>query len=345
MFVIRRDDGHLAGVLPLFIERFVTPLGRSRVAKLVGSDYTLAISTPTLEPHVAADAFAAAARQLFEDDRCDFVHLGPISEPSAELAGIRGAAGQLADVATTIRDIEVGSHTVFELEGGFDAYLGRLSRSSRGNYRRDVKRLNEAFKVEVDVVRDGPDVEREIEAFIDMHQAQWRAINKLGHYEDWPGAREYTVDLAKTLAERDALRLVRVRADDQVVAYNFCLKLNGTYYWRMAGRLRGETWDRHGLGRVVLMKMLETAAAEGVTSVEAGNGHYAYKDRLNAESVSLQSVVVRRRGVLPRLRTRFTLGLADALHLAYYKVWFQRVSPKVRVFRGSLWRSWIRRRF
>jgi len=38
------------------------------------------------------------------------------------------------------------------------------------------------------------------------------------------------------------------------------------------------------------------------------------------------------------------LAYADLLHLAYYRVWYIRVAPRLRVLSRPLWRSWIRRR-
>ena len=121
--------------------------------------------------------------------------------------------------------------------------------------------------------------------------------------------------------------------------------MNGTYYWRLPARLNGEQWDRFALGRVGLMKMIEVAAAEGATAIEAGTGRYEYKEKLNAKTLPLHSVVLCRRGLAPRLRARLTLAHGDILDFAYYRLWFNRVAPRIGILRRPLWRSWIRRRF
>jgi hypothetical protein len=54
---------------------------------------------------------------------------------------------------------------------------------------------------------------------------------------------------------------------------------------------------------------------------------------------------VARDGLASSTRARATLALGDLLNLAYYKVWFQRVAPRLPLKRGPLWRSWVRRRF
>jgi CelD/BcsL family acetyltransferase involved in cellulose biosynthesis len=342
--VVRRH-GELVGVLPFFIERSGVPLARARVAKLVGSDFTLVDVDPPLRPEVASEALAEALRRLFEDDRCDLVHLGPISGVTRLAADARSAVAELDDVAQIVRDREAGSHTLFRMPDGFDAYLQGLSKNQRSNYRRNVNKLKKTFDFEVDVVRDGPQLESEFEAFVAMHQAQWATVNKLGHYGDWPGSHEFALDMLRTLAREDRVRLIRLIADGQVVSYYFCFELHGTYYWRLPARLTGETWDRFALGRVGLLKMLEVASAEGATTIEAGTGRYEYKEQLNAETFAVHSLAVGRRGLTARARARLALALGDLLNLAYYRGWYLWLAPRLRVSRRPLWRSWIRHRF
>jgi CelD/BcsL family acetyltransferase involved in cellulose biosynthesis len=244
-----------------------------------------------------------------------------------------------------VADRESGLHTVFEMPDGFEGYMGTLSKNARHGYRRNVNKLNKTFRFEIDVVREGPALEREFEAFMGMHQAQWNANNKLGHFGDWPGSREFSRDLIRALAPTDQVRLIRLLADDQVVCYHWCLNINGTYHWRLLGRLSGEQWDRFGLGRVSQLKMMELASAEGATVIEAGTGRYEYKERLNAQTLPLHSIALCRRSLSSRLRARFTLAYGDFLNLAYYRAWYLRVARRAGILRRPLWRSWIRRRF
>jgi CelD/BcsL family acetyltransferase involved in cellulose biosynthesis len=343
VIAIRSRHG-LVGVLPFFIDRLATPLGRARVAKLVGSDSTLAVMEPLVQPDLAPEAFAVIIKQLFEDDRVDMVYVGPCSGTDASAAAVRMAASKLG-AGHIVRDREPGSHTVFNMPGGFEGYLKSLSSHQRSNFRRKLKKLNSAFALDLDVVREGPGLEREFGTFIEMHQAQWKAVNKLGHFDDWPGSREYSWDLVRSLAATDRVRLVRLLADERVVAYYWCFALGGIYYWRLSARLVGHEWDQFALGRVGVVKMLESASGDGATDIEAGIGSYGYKENLNAQTHPLQSIAVRRSGLLPHLRVLFTLAYGDFLDLAYYRVWYIRLAPRVKLLRRPLWRSWIRRRF
>jgi CelD/BcsL family acetyltransferase involved in cellulose biosynthesis len=344
LITVRADD-ELVAVFPFFIDSLRLPLGRTRVAKLVGSDSIVALVDPLVRLGVAPEAFALAVKRLFVDDRVDMVHVGPCSGTLPQVAAIRRSAGAIAGVARVIRDGESGSHTAFDLSGGFDTYLHGLSKNQRKAYRRNVNKLHKTFKICVDVVRDAPMLEREFEAFVEMHQTQWKAANKLGHFGDWPGSREFSRDLVRTLGRTDRVRLIRLLADDQVVTYYWCFAMNGTYYWRLSSRLSGEQWDQFALGRIGQMTMMDVAATEGATTIEGGPGRYEYKERSNGKSLPLYSVTLCRRGLAPRLRAMLTLTYGDLLNLLYYRVWYIRLAPRLGIRRRPLWRSWIRRRF
>ena len=340
-----RSGTELVGVLPFFIDKLRVPFGRARVAKLAGSDSTVALVEPLVHTRVAIEALALAMRQLFEDDRVDAVHFGPVSETAAHLAAIRRSTEIVTGVARVIRDRVSGSHTVFTMPDGFDAYMRTLSKNSRSNYRRNLNKINAAFSFAVDVVREPLLLGPEFEAFVEMHQAQWRAVGRRGHFDDWPASRAFSRDLVRTLAAGDQVRLIRLLVDGQVVAYYWCFALNGTYYWRLPARVSGEQWDQFALGRIGLVKMMEVAAAEGVTLVEAGVGRYLYKEKLNARTSPVHSVVLCRRGLAPRLRAHLTLATGAMLSLVYYRMWYLRIGPRLRILRGPLRRCWIRRRF
>ena len=344
LFVIRQGEA-LAGVLPIFIDRIgVVPL-RARVARMVGCDFTIAMVNPPIRPEVATGAFTGIVSQLMQRDRCDIVHVGPVSGAVPQLESLRACAAALSHEVTILRDREVGSHTVFEVPSGFDSYIQGLSKNQRSNYRRNINKLNNSFRFEVDVVRDGPALMREFDAFVQMHQAQWQAVNKLGHFGDWPQSLEFTGELVRTFSAKNGVRLIRLIADEQVVSYYFCFELNGTYYWRLPARLVGDQWDQFALGRVGLFKMLEVAAAEGATAIEAGNGYYEYKEKLNAKTFPLYSFVIGGRGTISRSRARLAIVLSDILNLVYYRVWFSRIAPRFGIPLRPLWKRWIRSRF
>ena len=125
---IRAEDA-LVAVLPFFIDRLRGPLGVTRVAKLVGSDCTLALVQAPVSADEAERAYALAFRQLLCHDRVDMVHVGPSPGAGAQLPAIRSAAVSCSRFALTVRDEDAGSHTVFELP---DLWFLRIAPRARG---------------------------------------------------------------------------------------------------------------------------------------------------------------------------------------------------------------------
>ena len=332
----------LVAIVPMFIDRLGLMAFGARIAKVVGCDFTLAIVNPAVELDAAEEVCGKTIQSLLRE--CDAVHFGPVSGGWEPLKHLREAcAGN--DNARVVFDRESGSHTQFDLPQGFDAYIQTLSKNQRSNYRRNINKLSNAFKFEVDVLSEPEAVEGEFSAFIKMHQEQWESVGNLGHFGDWPGATAFHWDLIRELSKRGQVRLIRMLADGAVVSYYFCFAFGGVYYWRLPARLVGEQWDQFALGRVGLFKMLEEAAREGIGSIEAGNGWYEYKEKLNAKTFPLYTVVAARRSAVSRFRTWAARQWGGILNVAYYRLWFSRIAPKLPLKRRPIWRSWIRTRF
>jgi hypothetical protein len=91
-----------------------------------------------------------------------------------------------------------------------------------------------------------------------------------------------------------------------------------------------------------LAKMIEATLGEGQNTIEGGRGHYAYKLQMGGVELPLRTVQIMRYGVGVAARARVFRALAALLNLAYYKVIFMRVAPRIPAVRHPLWPFWIR---
>ena len=146
------------------------------------------------------------------------------------------------------------------------------------------------------------------------------------------------------MAPLGRVRLVRLWANDQVVSYQYCLTFGDRLYWRLPARLVGEQWDRFGMGRLGLVKMIEAAIGEGIHWIEGGPGHYDYKAQLGGQEVPLVSQVIVANSRKSRWRWKLFQKAARLLHLCYYRIWFGRIAPRLPLPRRRLWKIWIRSR-
>jgi len=337
-----RVGGLLVGVLPMFVERvWAWPL-RTTVARLIGADSTISVIKPAVIAEHAAGVYAAALTVLFGDEGCDCVWFGPLSGHRTHAGHIKDAAS--ASNARLIHDRPMSPHAEFEPPATFEGYLSSLEKRQRQNLRRDLNQLAAKHSFKTDVVAAPADVGEAFDQFLQMHARQWQAQDQLGHFSDWPGSEAFTRDLIDVLSRRDAVRLIRLHIDGNLAAYELCLRCGEVYHWRLPARESGAHWDKLGLGRVGMAKMIEAAVADGATRIEAGPGHYDYKVKHGAVEYDLRSILVSRGGSFSQMRARLLVMWARVLHLAYYRVWYRHLRARLGLRGRPLWRAWIRRR-
>jgi hypothetical protein len=265
-----------------------------------------------------------------------------LSGPAARLDELLAAGrheGELVERAESVGD---SCNTYFPLPDTFDEYLKAIGRPARRNFNRRLTQFSEAHRATFDVVSQADKVASEFESFRLLHAAQWRAEGKLGHFDDWPNAENFSRQLMRTLGARGMVRFYRILAGDQVVSSQYSYVFGGTNYARLTARVCGSQWDRLGLGSMAQVKMIETSICEGQRTVEAGRGHYAHKLELGGREWPLRTVQFVRRGAGVSARVRFFTAFASLLDLVYYKVLFARIAPRVPSLQRPLWPVWIR---
>jgi len=343
LFVFRAE-GALVGVVPTFVERVRLGPVSLRVGGLVGADSTpIVLDLPVRAEHARA-AFDVVLRRLLDDARCDVARISPLAGASPCVDAALAAARALDDRAAIVRDARLAPQCVIELPATFDAYLASLDKKQRGNWRRAMKCLRAEHEVVADAVEDAASLDVEFPKFVAMHEAQWRAEGKLGHFRDWPGAEAYHAELLRAHAARGRAHLLRLSLSGETVAYQLCWSFGDTLHWVLPARVLREDLERHSLGRIGLVQIVEFAIAAGFRRVECGIGRYDYKVQLGAEERDVRSVVVARTGRVAAARIALFSRLARALDFLYYRVWFQRVAPRLPLPRRPLWRTWIRSR-
>jgi CelD/BcsL family acetyltransferase involved in cellulose biosynthesis len=180
--------------------------------------------------------------------------------------------------------------------------------------------------------------------FAALHKQQWNAIGMAGHFDDWPGSFQFNRDLVEALGRRGQARIFELAVNGEIVSLQFGFRLGDCFFWRLPARQTGKVWDRFGIGRVALIRMVEALIGEGVRLIEAGPGHYDYKIKQGGQELPLKRLILYRNKARSRLMTRAFVLFSDLSHLFYYRLWFQRCAPLLHMPRRPLLRAWIRSR-
>jgi CelD/BcsL family acetyltransferase involved in cellulose biosynthesis len=332
----------LVGLVPAFIETLWLGPARLRVTKLVGADYTLNLCNLPVVVDILPSVVSRAIQYFLGENRCDLLLLGPLSGPAARMNEIIATSRNERELVARVETLGDSCNTYFDLPGTFDEYLKSIGKQQRGNFNRTLTQFAKDHRVAFDVVTQPDKLAAEFESFCLLHNTQWRAEGKLGHFGDWPHAEQFNRDLVRTLGSQGMVRFFRILANDQVVSSQYSFVFGNTNYWRLPARVFSPEWDRLSFGRMGLAKMIEASIAEGQQIVEGGRGHYAYKMQMGGREWPLRTLQLTRRGFGVSARVRAFRAMSSMLNLVYYKVLFVRMGPRLVALRRPLWPVWIR---
>jgi CelD/BcsL family acetyltransferase involved in cellulose biosynthesis len=341
--LIIRENGKLEGVLPFIVDHiWIGPIC-FKIAKLAGTDpNSIILKIPVSKRYISV-SLDESIKYLLKTGRCLAVSLTPVSELADHLPELRRSVAQNSDVLSVIS--EQGIHVAFELDSDFEAWLGKLSKKRRSQFRRDRRELTEkhGMQEENTVPNAGA-----LDLFSTFHDLQWQSIGRGGHFTDWPGSRDFYCDLATEATGDPPMRLYSLKGTDGILAEQLALVGGTAAHWRLPARSIDPRFERLGIGRMGLLLMVESLIKEGISRIEAGRGRYEYKTIFGGKEIPVYRFIIRSANMYSGQKLRMFLVFSDFLNIIYYRFWFLKVTPYIwRVFgirRRPLSSAWIRTR-
>jgi CelD/BcsL family acetyltransferase involved in cellulose biosynthesis len=341
LIFIFRDGNGLTGLAPMFIERLGTRFFNILVCKTIGSDYTLNLCNPAIRSACADFVYEKVLEYLFENKKCDMVIFGPALETDAYPREILARA---ISNRTTMEKTDSGVNTHYRLPDSFDQYLAQLSKSERKHYKRNVERLSSQYHFSYDCICAGDELEAAFEDFMRVHRDQWRRVGKLGHFDDWPESENFHREMVREQSTKNRLRLFRLTAGGENIAYRYVYYFGGDYYSYLPARFSGQPWDNYGLGQMTHVFTVKHAIEEDVKYIDAGRGMYDHKIHLGGQTTNICTMRIVSNKLPSRVKTFIAVIFSKIIHFWYYRIWFNRISPKLSFKRHPLWKIWIQTR-
>jgi CelD/BcsL family acetyltransferase involved in cellulose biosynthesis len=340
IFIFRNND-RLIGVVPVFKEMLTTFLLRIRIAKIVGSDFTLVIVNPSILEKYSKLLYNYINAYMMKAENCDAVYWGHLSGLCHILKTIDNELENPDNNYKLIRKSSSESYTVFTLPDTYDQYLASLSKTTRKHYRQGYKNLSEKYNV---CFRFSDNYKLGFDEFLVMHENQWKSVNKLGHFGDWPDAVAFHLDLVQEYNKLNHLRLFCLYTDEKPIVYRYIYQFGKRYYSFLPARVSNSEMDKYGLGQIAHILTVEKAIDEGIREIDTGRGHYNHKLKLGGEEYPVVGYLLCKKSIKSILRVHLLDWFSQMLHFCYYKIWFSRLAPKLPFKRKSLWKLWIRTR-
>jgi hypothetical protein len=346
VFVFRNDD-NIAGIVPMFFETIWVCLIPVRIGKIVGCDFTLAQFSLPFRPEYL-DSCVKSFLETLKSMRWHILNIGPLAGLSANTGALKDALCRFSNDAEKITMRDGVVQTYYKLQPTWEKHLASLSKGQRREIVRKYAALekivpNSAVNMKV-ILADEKDINYFYKAFVDLHQAHWRGLGKLGHFGDWPDAFGFHCDMAKAQLQRGRLRLTSIQINSDILGYEYAYKFGANYFAFLNARTEEERYNEIGIGPILFSEQVKLAISEKVDCIDAMRGKYEYKLRLGGELFTTKKISVIRKGLINAFRVKMFFAVAALLNIIYYKIWFNRIAPKLSFKRRPLWKLWIRTR-
>jgi CelD/BcsL family acetyltransferase involved in cellulose biosynthesis len=268
----RRDDGSLAGILPLYLATS-RPL---RVLRLVGhtlADRQGAVCAPEERVAVAEALRAPLTGGLGRK------HLVVVER-------LPGSQGWPAMLGGRIVRSEASPSLTFTASD-WESFLRARSRNFRDQARRRERRLREhhelAFRLS-----DRPDrLEADLDTLFDLHDARWEGRGSPGF---GPGNRAFHRRFAAQALDAGWLRLWFAEVAGRPVAAWYGFRYGNAEWYYQSGR--DPAWDEHAVGFVLLVHTIRAALEDGMATYHLLLGDEAYKRRFASEDEGVETLAL-----------------------------------------------------
>lgn len=337
-------NGQIVAIVPIYIDCLTVGPLNLKVARLVGANIPPRIFDPPINKEWANLVFETIALKLFGEDNCDVFSFGPISSLYPLIPDIKKLTEGQINIIGQMEEHSADVHTLFVLPETFEGYLGSLSKNERKNRRKyELRYLKKSFAIHTDVLTSWEEIREEFQKFVEMHTVQWRSEGKPGHFGAWPKSKDFNFALVKELSQQGRVRLIRIRADDEPISYEYSFAFGDCYFWLLPARKVGSNWEQYSLGSTSLVNMLRIAIEEGMKRIEAGLAHFDYKSRLGAKEYPATIIFFTAKGLGSRFRYFVFRSIFSVINILYFKIWYQRLQPRLpRRFQRGIWSLWIR---
>lgn len=264
-----RNNGQILGIAPLKIN--------NQAASLVGGDnvcdYLDFITAPGNE-----EAFFNTLCEELKKQNIKILDLGLLRPDSVTLTRFADIARKRG-LSVSVQQEDVSSE--MGLPATFEEYLTLLNAKQRHEVRRKLRRLNEAGKVEYELLQGNEDLDKLINDF--MHLFSLARDEKAHFMTDEMGT--FFRSLSRTTDAAGILRFGCVNIDSHPAAMVMCFDYNNILYLYNSGF--DPQYDAVSVGLMSKLLTIQESIRQGKNRFEFLKGNEIYKERLGGHEIPL----------------------------------------------------------
>jgi len=276
------ENGTLAGVLPLYearaqgMRRLMFVSTGEDEQEEVCPDYLDLLSAPGRE-----QACLAALEQALGREEWDCIELLDVAAQSPLLTlSFNGLGAGLGGRSVHAR----GACPIANLEGGFEAYLQRLSANSRQQSRRLI-REGERCGAHLDIATPAT-ADSFFDDLVRLHQERWVAQGKPGCFAAPRFTAFHRALVDQWVGDGRAI-LARLALENESIAvlYGFVTRSKFDFY--QSGIKTAEDGPLRSPGNLAHLLLMRTLAERGIARYDFLRGSSSYKERLATDHAEL----------------------------------------------------------
>ena len=342
---IFRSEGEIVGIIPFFIERIGISFTGLRVVKLVASDFTTTTTRFAVDPGYVEDVVEKLGKVL-HSLKFDVLCFGPLSGKYDCFELLKKACVDKWSSQWQVVETKDMDQTYFEIADTWDEYVNSLCRKDRIEVRRNYRLVSKSSggsESRVHTLAATADNYNEIfDDFVKMHRKLWKAKGHSGHFGDWPKSYDFHRKQLDAHAKHNRLCLIKIEIEGRCLGYKYGYIFGQNHCDYLGARCDSEDLANVSMGRIIYGEMIKQSIDRGACVIDSMKGTYRHKIHLGGKMLPIKSLLLFRKKPSVLFRAAFIKGWATVLDLIYYRIWFCRLAPKMRVHRGRLLSTWIR---
>ena len=331
------DDDKIIGILPVYFEKIFFGPVSLKVCRLIGSN----IPPKIFNPPVSATHKIQVLEHFLKiiSNKCDIVSIGPVSENylSDEDQKKLNDKSLFSHCSKEFYD----DHMFIKLPDNFNKYLESISSREKSAYKKNIKRLNRDFKLDVDIIKSFD--EMAFKTFQGMHYNQWIKKGMLGHFKSWPFSTDFHLALAQKQAEFARYLLIKISKNQEAIFIGYGYIFNNTFYFQLFARSVSPEDEKYSIGTIGHCIIAEFLINNKGKMIELGPGLFDYKINLGAKSEKawVYKFIANRKSSL--FKHKIVMLEKKFVNIIYHKFWYRRVQPLLPAFlKQPLSKHWVR---
>jgi len=268
--LIAKQNGTIVSIAPLMLSRYrFLHLGKIGKIEFIGSphsDYNNLILTGG-----NWDSARRFVMRLLSYSDWDLLELRDIREGSASANGlIETGERQVPNLK-----LKIGTLCPYiDLPSSFKLFTEKLSRYTRRNFRKRMRKLRENYKVEIETQDDFGSIREAMGAFFKLHQKRWLAKGGPGAFDSRP-FRDFHRSLAELFNEKGWLALYFLTVNQEPIAAVYSFDYNQKKYGYLTGF--DPEFASYGVGNLLKMCVVKKSIEKGLKEYDLMRDFEPYK--------------------------------------------------------------------